>query len=65
MMFQNTNVFGLMPPGIYEISCISKKKVYIGESANLLARIGKHVSSLTQNNHNCKERQKNWNELGE
>jgi hypothetical protein len=58
---KDLNFVKQMVPGIYEIICIPKKKVYIGQSENLLARFGKHSASLTQNQHDCKELQKDWN----
>jgi len=64
MNFQNKNLLELMIPGLYEIQCIQTKKVYIGESENLLARFGKHAASLTQNKHDCKELQQDWNQFG-
>jgi hypothetical protein len=51
-------------PGIYEIRCIPKNRVYIGESENLLARLGKHAASLTQNQHDCIDLQQDWNQFG-
>lgn len=41
------------------------KKVYIGQSENLLARFFfvKHSASLTQNEHDCKALQKYLNQL--
>nr|YP_009104957.1 putative GIY-YIG homing endonuclease [Watanabea reniformis]AIT93630.1 putative GIY-YIG homing endonuclease [Watanabea reniformis] len=41
-----------------------KKKVYIGETEELLARLGKHSASLKQNTHDCKELQEDWNQFG-
>jgi len=38
---KNLNLIEQIIPGIYEIVCIPKKKVYIGQSENLLARFGK------------------------
>lgn len=58
---KDLNFIKQMVPGIYEIKCIPKNKVYIGQSENLLARFGKHSASLTQNQHDCKELQKDWN----
>ena len=51
-------------PGIYEIRCIPKNRVYIGESENLLTRLGKHAASLTQNQHDCIDLQQDWNQFG-
>ena len=64
MKILNENLLEVAIPGIYEIQCISNKKVYIGESECLLARFGKHVATLTQNKHDCKELQKDWNTFG-
>lgn len=57
------NLIEQMVPGIYEIICIPKKKVYVGQSENLLARFGKHYASLTQNQHDCKALQNDWNQF--
>lgn len=51
-------------PGIYEIRCIPKNRVYIGESENLLVRLGKHAASLTQKQHDCTDLQQDWNQFG-
>ena len=40
-----------------------KKKVYIGETEELLARLGKHSASLKQNQHDCRELQEDWNQF--
>lgn len=49
MKFQDENLLQLMTPGLYKITCILANKVYLGESENLLTRLGKQTSSLTQN----------------
>lgn len=64
MKLQDLRVDELITPGIYEIQCISNKKVYIGETKELLARLGKHSSSLKQNKHDCKQLQEDWNQFG-
>lgn len=51
-------------PGIYEICCIPKNRVYIEESENLLVRLGKHVASLAQKQHDCTDLQQDWNQFG-
>ncbi|BDA51765.1 hypothetical protein COCOBI_pt-0430 (chloroplast) [Coccomyxa sp. Obi] len=51
-------------PGIYEIRCIPKNRVYIGESENLLVRLGKHAASLAQKQHDCTDLQQDWNQIG-
>jgi hypothetical protein len=48
-------------PGIYEIRCIPRNRVYIGD---LLVRLGKHAASLTQNQHDCTDLQQDWNQFG-
>jgi hypothetical protein len=67
MQTSQENEIDLTPyavPGIYEIRCIPKNRVYIGESVNLLVRLGKHVASLTQNQHDCADLQQDWNQFG-
>jgi hypothetical protein len=39
---KNLNLIEQIIPGIYDIVCIPKKKVYIGQSENLLAHFGKN-----------------------
>jgi len=41
-----------------------KKKVYIGETEELLARLGKHLASLKQNKYDYKQLQEDWNQFG-
>ncbi len=64
MKLEDLDVDKLITPGIYEIQCISKKKVYIGETEELLARLGQHSASLKQNKHDCRELQEDWNQFG-
>lgn len=66
-VLEQENKIDLTPyavPGVYEIRCIPKNRVYIGESENLLVRLGKHVASLTQNQHDCVDLQQDWNQFG-
>lgn len=48
-------------PGIYIIHCRPKNKIYIGESANLLRRLGGHWHLLNVNRNDCHELQNDWN----
>jgi group I intron endonuclease len=57
----NMDLSSLFGPGIYKITCITNQKVYIGESSNLLNRLGKHTDSLQNNRHDCLELQKDFN----
>ena len=47
-----------------KFNAFQKRKVYIGETEQLLARLGKHSSSLKQNKHDCKRLQEDWNQFG-
>lgn len=38
--------------------------MYIGETEELLARLGQHSASLKQNKHDCRELQEDWNQFG-
>lgn len=51
-------------PGIYEIVCIKNFTSYIGETENLVARLGKHSASLKQCQHDCIALQNDWNTFG-
>ena len=62
MKLQHVNLDKFITPGIHEIKC--KKKVYIGETEQLVARLAMHSASLKQNTHHCRELQENWNQFG-
>lgn len=47
--------------GIYVITNIKNKKVYVGQSVNLYYRISKHFSELKRGAHICKEMQQDYN----
>ncbi len=51
-------------PGIYVIKCKVSDKYYIGETYNLLDRLGRHAVSLTNNTCDCKELQADFNQHG-
>ena len=54
-------VLDLGKAGIYEIINTLSNKRYIGESTNILSRLGKHLSSLKENVHDCAQLQLDWN----
>ena len=60
----NMNVSDLFSPGLYQITCLKNNKVYIGQSTNVLNRLGRHCENLEMNRHNCKELQKDFNKYG-
>ena len=47
------DVSHLFNTGLYKISCLKNNKVYIGESSNVLSRLGRHVDNLENNRHDC------------
>lgn len=51
----------LFNPGLYKITCIANQKQYIGESSNVLGRLGRHTDSLQKNRNDCAEMQKDFN----
>jgi hypothetical protein len=57
-------MFSVFGPGIYEIYCKTKVKRYIGESFNVLDRLGKHSTLLLARNSDCHELQEDWNRFG-
>ena len=59
---ENLMNYGL--PGIYRITCLINKKVYIGESNNVLSRARSHVDSLNKNQNEVFEMQKDYNSFG-
>lgn len=51
--------------GIYSITNIISKKIYIGQSANIKSRWVKHKTALRENTHANKHLQSSWNKYGE
>lgn len=54
----------LFNPGIYKITCLKNNKVYIGQSNNLLVRLGRHAEKLQANHHDCQKLQEDFNLYG-
>lgn len=51
--------------GIYKITNKINKKVYIGETLNIIRRWDEHLELLRNNKHHSYKLQKDWNEFGE
>lgn len=49
----NTNIFDLCIPGLYEIRCLKNNMVYIGQSTNCVYRIARHYNDLQKHIHHC------------
>ena len=58
------DVSNLFNPGLYKITCLKNNKIYIGESANVLNRLGRHANDLEKNRHDCFELQNDFNCYG-
>lgn len=58
------DVSSLFNPGLYKITCFKNNKMYIGQSSNVLSRLGKHVDSLENNRHDCLDLQKDFHSFG-
>ena len=58
------NLTDYVNPGIYQITCLKLNKKYIGESQNVLERLGKHVAMLNQSVHDSIPLQTDWNQFG-
>jgi hypothetical protein len=58
------NFFLVVGPGLYEIYCKVNGKRYIGESVNVLERLGKHSHVLKNNTSDCASLQNDWNTYG-
>lgn len=56
----NMDLSDLFNPGLYKITCIVNQKQYIGESVNILNRLGRHAESLENNRNDCIELQKDF-----
>lgn len=54
----------LFNPGLYKITCLKNKKVYIGMSSNVLSRLGRHSDNLEKQRHDCFELQSDFNRYG-
>lgn len=51
--------------GIYKITCLANKKIYIGSATNLRKRRNSHLHALRQNKHENSILQRTWNKYGE
>ena len=58
------NLIDYVNAGIYQITCLKVNKKYIGESQNILERLGKHTSTLNRQTHDCLSLQNDWNKYG-
>ena len=58
------NLIDYVNAGIYQITCLKVNKKYIGESQNILERLGKHTSTLNQQTYDCLSLQNDWNKYG-
>lgn len=54
----------LFNPGLYQIICLKNNKIYIGESSNVLSRLGRHTDALENNRHDCEALQTDFNLYG-
>jgi hypothetical protein len=55
------NLLEAASPGVYEIVCKANGKRYIGESENVLDRLGKHSRALIAGKGECAALQEDWN----
>ncbi len=51
--------------GIYKITCLANKRIYIGSAVDLLKRKQTHFGALRQNKHYNPKLQNAWNKYGE
>ena len=51
-------------PGLYRITCLMNRKVYINESNNVLSRARVHIDSLANNENEVNTMQADYNEFG-
>src|SRR5260370_31529853 len=51
--------------GIYKLSCIPNKRIYIGSAINLQSRKRQHFHELRRNRHCNRHLQRAWNKYGE
>lgn len=61
---QSENLMHYVLPGLYRFQCLTNKKVYIGESANVLSRVRFHYHILNSRKHDCVEFQNDFNLYG-
>ena len=58
------DISDLFNSGLYKITCLKNNKIYIGQSSNVLSRLGRHADNLENNRHDCLELQKDFNKFG-
>jgi group I intron endonuclease len=51
--------------GIYAIRLRSTRRLYVGSSVNIRARLGQHLSQLLANRHHAPKLQHTWNKYGQ
>lgn len=56
---------GIILIGIYGIVCDKNKRVYIGQSVDIVTRTRKHKETLRRNSHHNYLLQRSWNKYGE
>lgn len=66
MNLTNIDICGLFTPGRYEIICLITNRTYIGESTNVLSRLGYsiHSDDLEKQRHDCSDLQSDFNRYG-
>lgn len=57
----DTNLAMFIQPGLYAIKCLKNGRVYVGQSKNLLERLGKHSALLMRGLSDSSELQDDWN----
>lgn len=58
------DVSSLFHPGLYKITCLTNGKMYIGQSSNVLSRLGRHADSLKKDRHDSLDLQQDFNKFG-
>lgn len=56
---------GMNFPGVYSITCVNNRKVYIGQAVNIRRRWHSHKWYLRKGNHRNSHIQRAWNKYGE
>lgn len=63
--FTFSNLAELVQPGLYMIKCLENGRMYIGQTQNLLERLGKHSATLIKQNADCADLQEDWQKYGQ
>lgn len=62
--YETVDLFDFNCSGIYQITCLKNKKIYIGQTSSILERAGGHAKALRLKTHESRDLQEDWDKYG-